>query len=229
MRLLLNGCEYSGTTTLAEALDRWGMDVMGLGMSIHDHFKLPDSKPHGDPLTDEEIRQFAALSPRMTEVIQRHNIYYHTPKEVPSKAGNGIIIGLHIDDAVYGPLYWDYGKKGMIGERAIISMHIEHDLMKFTPETVLVHVGADPDVIARRMEESTHPYPVVKERDIEHVLERFDEENWNSLLGNRIALDTSKATVAETVEEFAEKIVPYLTESDRAAMLLHQSKRAPSA
>jgi hypothetical protein len=159
----------------------------------------------------------------MTEVIQRHNIYYHTPKEVPSKAGNVIFIGLHIDDAVYAPLYWGYGGKGIIGERAIISMHIEHAIMKFTPETVLVHLKADPEVIAERMKSDTHPYPVVQEKDIEHVLSRFEEENWHSLLGNRITLDTSRSTVQETVAEFAEKIVPHLTESDRSRMLLHRS------
>lgn len=222
MKLILNGCEYAGTTTLAEALNRWSMDVMGAGLSIHDHFKLPDSKPHGIPLTDEEIRQFQAISPRLTEVIQRHNIYYHMPKEVPKKKKNGIIIGLHIDDAVYAPLYWGYGKAGMIGERAIISTHIEHAIMKYTPETVLVQVKADPAVIAERMKRDPHPYQVVQEKDIEHVLHRFEEENWHSILGGRITLDTSRSTVQETVEEFAKKITPSLTDSDRLQMLTHR-------
>ena len=82
MRLILIGCEYSGTTTLAHAINEWTKETMDKEFTlIHDHFKLPDTKPHGPELTDEEIAQFDALSPRLTEVIMRHNLYYHTPAE----------------------------------------------------------------------------------------------------------------------------------------------------
>ena len=113
----------------------------------------------------------------------------------------------------------------MIGDRHVIGRHIEHSIMEYAPETVLVHVKADADVIVRRMKEAPHAHPVVQEKDVEMILERFADENWNSLLGNRIVLDTSKASVEETVEEFAEKITPFLTEWDMQRMLLHQLKR----
>ena len=72
MRLILIGCEYAGTTTLANAINEWTQKTLGKEFSlIHDHFKLPDSKPHGPALTDAEVAQFQALSPRMTEVVQR--------------------------------------------------------------------------------------------------------------------------------------------------------------
>ena len=156
MRLLLVGCEYSGTTTLADAIMAWAMDEMDIDFRhFHDHFKIPDTKPHGGPLTDEEIARFAALSPRMTEAIQRHDLYYHTPREGPS--GDGLFIGLHIDEKIYGPLYWGYGLKGELGDRDGVARSIERSIMKWAPETVPVHVKASPEVIARRMREApTH-------------------------------------------------------------------------
>ena len=88
MRLILIGCEYSGTTTLAHAINEWTKETMDKEFTlIHDHFKLPDTKPHGPELTEEEIAQFDALSPRLTEVIMRHNLYYHTPAESASGRG----------------------------------------------------------------------------------------------------------------------------------------------
>ena len=46
MILLMMGCEYVGTTTLAVAISKWiheyvGGTVFG-GLSFHDHFKLVD-------------------------------------------------------------------------------------------------------------------------------------------------------------------------------------------
>ena len=221
MRLLLAGCEYAGTTTLANAIDEWAQSEMGSGFRlIHDHFKLPDTQPHGPALTDEEIAQFQALSPRMVEVIQRHDLYYHTPAE-SGKSGNTLIIGLHFDEAVYGPLYYDYGHKGVMGDRQVIGRHLELRFMKHAPDTVLVHVKASPEVIRRRMKESPHKHPLVQEKDVEHVLERFEEEDFNPLLTG-FALDTSTATVEESIAEFAESIQPRLTLEDRLAMWTHR-------
>ena len=224
MKLLLMGCEYSGTTTLAYGIKDWALETLGIDVRIvHDHFKIPDTAPHGEPLSDEDIESYRALTPRMMEVIQRHNIYYHTPGE--GSSGDGITVGLHFDDMVYGPLYWGYGKKGMIGDRAVIAKHIEHSIMKWAPETSLVHVKTSPEVIANRMKSDPHPFPVVQEKDIEHVLERFEEEAFAPLLGGRITLDTSTATVEESLAEFAEKVQPLLTESDRSRMLMRQGSR----
>ena len=232
MKLLLVGCEYSGTTTLALAINDWAQKELGSGFRlIHDHFKLPDTQyrhqanetlPHGSELTEEEILNWQALSPRMLEVIQRHNLYYHSPSESSSKGGNQMIIGLHIDDAVYGPLYYNYGHPGVAGDRTVIGKHIELNFMKFAPDTVMLHVKASPDVIRRRMNESPHKYPVVQEKDVEHVLHRFDEEVFNSLL-KTIQLDTSTNTVEEVVEEFADKIQPLLSLEDRIAMWTHRN------
>ena len=76
MRLILVGCEYSGTTTLAEAISEWAKEVMGGGFGFHDHWKIPHvSHPPG--LTAEEQEQFMALSPNLKEMFQRYHIEYH--------------------------------------------------------------------------------------------------------------------------------------------------------
>ncbi len=224
MRLILIGCEYSGTTTLANAINEWTKETMGKEFTlIHDHFKLPDTKPHGPELTETEIAQFAALSPRMTEVIQRHNLYYHTPAE--SSSGEDFLgIGIHIDEAIYGPLYYGYGGPGDMGDRQMIAKNLEHRILKFAPETVLILVKASPEVIAKRMKENPHKYPLVPEKDIADVLQRFEEAHQNSLIRVKITLDTSTATGDETVADFAEKIQPYLTESELMRLLLSQGK-----
>ena len=222
MQLILVGCEYTGTTTLAKAIHEWAEVNMGKGFRlIHDHFKQPDTAPHGPALTDEELQRFQALSPRLREVIQRHNLYYHTPQESSSDLTT-LYIGLHIDEAIYGPLYYGYGGPGLIGDRSVISQHIEHRIMKHTPETVLVLIKASPDVITRRMREAPHKHQVIREEDIERVLTRFEEEHWRSLIARKITLDTSTMTITETVAEFANKIQPHLTQVDLARLLLNR-------
>ena len=43
MYLILTGCEYAGTTTLAHAINEWMQASMGAEFKlIHDHFKLPE-------------------------------------------------------------------------------------------------------------------------------------------------------------------------------------------
>ncbi len=47
MRVILVGCEYVGTTTLAHAIDDWLETNMGVRFSlIHDHWKIPHTSGH---------------------------------------------------------------------------------------------------------------------------------------------------------------------------------------
>lgn len=218
MRLILIGCEYSGTTTLAHAINEWTKETMDKEFTlIHDHFKLPDTKPHGPELTEEEIAQFDALSPRLTEVIMRHNLYYHTPAQ--SASGEDFLgIGVHIEEGIYGQLYYGYGAPGGLGDRETIAQSLEKRILNFAPETVLVLVKASPEIIAKRMKENPHKYSVVPEGDIPDVLQKFEEAHQNSSIRNKITLDTSTATVDETIADFAEKIRPYLSESERTSL-----------
>ena len=214
MRLFLIGCEYSGTTTLAHAINEWTKETMDKEFTlIHDHFKLPDTKPHGPELTEEEIAQFDALSPRLTEVIMRHNLYYHTPAK-PSSGEDFLGIGIHIEEGIYGPLYYGYGGPGELGDRQTIAKSLEQRILNYAPETVLILVKASPEVIAKRMKENPHKYPVVPEQDIPDVLQQFEDAHQNSSIRFKITLDTSTATIDETVAEFVEKIRPHLTEAE---------------
>ena len=83
MKILLVGCEYSGTTTLAKAIFKWGEEQMGAEFGLfHDHWKIPNTSGHtledeASRLTDEEQEQVQALSPKIKEMVQRHSLYYH--------------------------------------------------------------------------------------------------------------------------------------------------------
>ena len=212
MKLILAGCEYAGTTTLANAINDWTEQVMGNRIrNIHDHFKIPQTIGHSDPdyANEEEQRQYLALSPKIMETAQRHNLYYHSPSESSSNEDR-LVIGHHIDEAVYAPLYFGYGRTGENGDREVIAWQIEHKIKKFEPELVLILVKASPEVIARRMKEGAHPNAVVQEKDIELVLRRFQEEFGRSWVRNKFELDTSTATVDETITEFEAKMEPHV-------------------
>ena len=83
MKLLLIGCEYAGTTTLAKGILRWGEAEMGAYFGlIHDHWKVPHVTGHWPIDTDafptaEERRDLVDLSPKFKEQMQRHSLYYH--------------------------------------------------------------------------------------------------------------------------------------------------------
>ena len=135
-----------------------------------------------------------------------------------------MVIGMHIDDAIYGPRYFGYGGPGEQFDRRDVSRKIEHLIVSFEPETVLVLVKASPDVIARRMKEDPHRNGVVREGDVEYILRRFEEECQASQIANKMTLDTSESTVESTVAESVEKMEPYFTVADRLRMV---SRRLP--
>ena len=136
------------------------------------------------------------------------------------------LVGFHIEEAVYAPLYYGYGGKGQYAERTTLARAVEKTIMEKAPDTVLILLNASAEVIAKRMRENLHPRPVVLEQDIAHVLQRFDEEYQNSLIRRKFVLDTTTTTVAETLQQFATQIEPYLTDTDRLRMLAHKALQA---
>jgi hypothetical protein len=222
MRLIITGCEYSGTSTLAKNVAGWIEETLGppipQGMPpFHEHFALPDIG-HGD-LTEEEYVQVNALSPKLKAMIQNHQIMYHLNDAFYTDHDN-IMVGFHIEDAVYGPLYYDYGHDG---SRSTIGRNIENHIMEVARDTVLVLLKASPEAIAKRLKESPHPRGVLKEQDIEYVLARFDEEFAASTLRYRLTYDTTDMTPDETLAQFAKDIGPHLSESDRSRLLAHKA------
>ena len=96
MRLIIAGCEYSGTTTLANAIGEWAEQTLGGRPGIHDHFKGPPEKG----LTAEEEAQFEALGPRPHEMFQRYQIEYHLQPGFFAYPDH-VLVGMHLEDAVY--------------------------------------------------------------------------------------------------------------------------------
>jgi hypothetical protein len=230
VRLIIVGCEYSGTTTLAKGICRWASGVMGGRFSFHDHWKMPEIAcyPEGDKqpvLTDEDKKEILALSPKLKEMLQRQSLNMHMPAH--GEATDFIMVGFHLDDAVYGPLYFNYGGEDepQGGPRTRYARFIEAQLLKLAPDVTLVSVKASPEVVARRVRESPHADGVLREADIEHVLRRFEEETGASLIKRRLTLDTSEATPEETLARFVRDIEALLTESDRLRMLAHRALR----
>ncbi len=223
MRLVIAGCEYSGTTTLTFAIDDWMSQTIGARFPlIHDHWKLPHTSGHPQPdMTEDERRQVLALSPELKEMTQRHSLYYH----IQANSWEGpdwMSIGLHIDDSVYGPMHYGYGGDGKPHDRKVVSQQVESSILRFAPDIVLVHVKASANVIARRMSENPHPHSPLEVENIPEVLERYEQAHARSLFRHKIALDTSESSVEESVAEFAKKIEPYLTDTDRSRILTHR-------
>jgi thymidylate kinase len=218
MRLFFIGCEYAGTTTLANAVYQWGKEKLGIEFGgVHDHWKIPHMIGHPPDLSPEEQEQVLALTPKILEAFQRHNLYYHTPTKPDD--GDFIIVGYYIEDTIYSQLYYNYGGEQQAGDRIIHSKNIERQVLTYTPQIVLIHVTATPEVIAKRMKENPHPHSLVPPEDIELVLRRFDEEYKRSGIPRKFTIDTSNATVEESLAEFVRKIEPYLTNTDRLRML----------
>ena len=223
MRLIISGCEYSGTTTLMNAISGWAKRVMGEDIGLHDHWKLPHvSHPPG--LTDEEQQQFLALSPNIKEMFQRYHMEYHLQPSFYERPHHNLV-GMHIDEAVYAPLYYGYGGKGQYADREVMARHVEERMMRVAPETVHVLVRASSEVIASRMGRSPHQNAVLQHKAIEYVLRRFDEEHQRSLIRNKLSIDTNSASVDDSLSEFVAKVEPFLTDGDRTRVLVHSARQ----
>ena len=222
MQLIITGCEYSGTTTLTKAICRWIEQAMGEEVSSHDHFKWPPIE-EGKDFSTEEIEQLMALSPKLQETYQRYVIEYHLNPAFFAYP-HFVVVGMHIDEAVYAPLYYGYGGKDEYADRAVEARKTEDRILELAPHSVQVLVKASPGVISKRMNESPHEHGLVPESDIEHVLQRFEEEHERSHIRNKIAIDTSTATVEQSLKEFVQKIEEFLTDADRLRILVQKAR-----
>ncbi|NQW19375.1 MAG: hypothetical protein HQ477_01440 [Chloroflexi bacterium] len=225
MRVILVGCEYVGTTTLAHTIDDWLEANMGVRFSlIHDHWKIPHTSGHPDDSTPEEQAWLLAASPKFKEMHQRHSLYYHVQANSFIGHDDGMLIGGAIEDGVYGPMYFGYGGKDHRLNREIVQHQWERTILHFTSETVLVHVTADSNVIAERLHGDPHDNMVISEADIDKVKTRFaDLVEW-SILGKKIALDNS-GSIEDTLAQFVSKIEPFLTNVDKSRMKAHKSEQ----
>ena len=224
MRAILIGCEYVGKTTLAAEVSKWLEQNMGHAQfgryAWHDHFVLPFTEGEGSEV-EKEAEQVLAMHPRLLEKYSRYMIHYHLNHSF-FLDNHLLLINWYYGDAVYAPLYYGYGGPDEYADRQLMARSHDADVMSLAPDTVLVLVKATPEVIRQRMAEQPHPRCILKDQDVEFVLQRFEEEYQRSGIRRRFALDTSDATVEETRQEFLRQMEPHFTERDRLAVLSHQ-------
>jgi hypothetical protein len=220
MRVILVGCEYVGTTTLAHAIDDWLEANMGVRFSlIHDHWKIPHTSGHPDDSTPEEQEWLLAASPKFKEMHQRHSLYYHAQYR-GIDPDDSMLIGGAIEDGVYGPMYFGYGGPDHRLDRETVQHQWEETLLYTTDAIVLVHVTADDNVIKQRMQDDPHENMVISEGDIGKVKNRFAELVEWSVLTKKIQVDNS-GSMEDTMAEFVSKMEPYFTDIDRSRMKTH--------
>ena len=237
MNIILIGCEFAGKTTLADGIVEWCERNLGSSSHFHDHFTIPSSE-----LTGQASEEYKAAHPQIKEMLQRFMISYHVSDSFYGNPDHNLM-GAHIEEAVYAPLYYGYGGKDSgapsrspEGQRTELARHYEEEILERAPEAVLVLVEASPGVIKDRMGANTFqetetaaaqrrskPFGeptrgVVREEDVELVLDRFREEFAASMLRNKMVLDTTSATPEETLAEFVEKMRPFFTGADRQRM-----------
>ena len=119
---------------------------------------------------------------------------------------------------IHAPLYFGYGGEGEYADRRLVSRSYEKQILERAPDTVLVLVKASAEVIGERMSDWPHHNGALQREDIDSVLARFEEEYDASSLHHKIVIDTSSATVEESMAELAEKLTPLLSEGDRNRM-----------
>ena len=204
---------------------KWAKRHMGGIRHFHDHFTIPSSE-----LTPETAAYRAAY-PQVKEMLQRYMLSYHISPEMYAEQQDANLMGHAIEEAVYAPLYYGYGEKdgqapfrSPEGQCTQMGRGMEERILERAPDTVLVLLKADPEVIRQRMRNNPDPTEgeptrgVVQDEGAEYVLARFEEEFEQSLIRNKIILDTTAATAEETLTEFLEKHEPYLTQSDLRRM-----------
>ena len=223
MNLILIGGEYSGTTTLANKLREWGKKTFGGDHGWHDHWKIPHLA-HGE-LTEEELQQILNLSPNLKEQYQRYLMEYHLQPSFYSDPDFNLV-GFCYDEVVYGPLYYGYGDQGAYSGRAVHVRRIEKTISVMAPETVLILLKCSPEVIRERMKKDPHKHGLLKDKDVEHVLNSFEQQFDSSILRRKMTLDSTSTSPDKLIEEFEEKFMEaFLTDIDRQRLIVRSMKK----
>jgi len=215
MNLIIVGCEYTGKTTLGENIVKWTDSNVGIGRGFHDHFTIPNLE------LGEKAADYLLNGPvQLKEMYQRFMIAHHLSRKF-FEGPDQCMIGYHIEEAVYAPLYYGYGgiesgapKRSLLGQRSKMAREVEKELLKVAKNPVLVLMTSTAETIYERMSSDRHERETIKKRDVPHLLERFDDEFQNSLLPRKFILDTTNATPEKTFGEFMTKYKPYVTEDD---------------
>lgn len=213
MRSIFAGIEYAGKSTLATMLGEY---YRHRRVPIHtdDHFTIPDAS-----LSPASRALMIDLPDDVKERGQRMQIHYHV--EIIKKYACPLIVGWHLEEAVYTRFYGDdpasfyYPNFHHGFQRLYESLVLEAHL----PDVVLFHVTASDEEIARRMQDSPHEYPVVRPEHIAEVKAHFEAEIAASLFTHQnrtVVLDTTGKTPAESFDELLLASEPLVTMGELA-------------
>jgi hypothetical protein len=129
------------------------------------------------------------------------------------------MVGFHLDEAVYAPLYYGYGGPGEYADREMNARRTDTEIVEIAPDTALVLLKASPDALRERMKADPHENTLVKEKDIEKVLDMFEQQYGRSFIRIKFEIDNTDKTVDETLVAFVSQIQPHLLERDRLRIL----------
>ena len=131
MKVILVGCEFTGKTTLANEIVEWSETNLGSSSHFHDHFTIPSTE-----LGDKAAEEYRLANPQIKEMFQRFMILYHISDDFYSNADHNLM-GLHIEEAVYAPLYYGYGgensgapSRSPAGQRTEMARHTEKQILE---------------------------------------------------------------------------------------------------
>lgn len=235
------GCEYAGKHTLGIEIDRWWCAQTGREFlapphfAFHDHYVLPHvvhamGHEHHKELSEQQI---LTLNPHLLEHYQRYQIFNKLTRGYTSMR-DLFIMDWYYGDAVYAPLYYGYGKPGMYADRQSMARSLDSEVHELMPDMVPVLVKADPDVIRERMRNvGETPFPgrhagtYFKGEDAELVLGRFQEEFDRSGFPDRFEIDTTSATVEESLAAFVRQMRPFITHDDYQRVLGSRALEIP--
>ncbi len=201
MRIIAIGCEYTGKTTLFDALMQWGRD-RGIVHHLDDHFSIPDCQMLK---TEGDQRIMLGLPEAIKERYQRFQLAYHV--RLINKYEHILLGGFHIEEYIYGPRYY-YPAVGRLSETP---RAWEAEMPK---DTILVHLKARADVIERRMEEDRHTYHIVPREDVREILDEFQSEYAACWIMRKFEIDTSDMRPHDLLQAFLDGSVPYLNDRD---------------
>ena len=203
MRVIAVGCEYSGVTSLLNGLRDWGAK-RGLHFHLDDHFSIPD-RYHLGP---EEQQVMANLPPVLKERFQRMQLVYHI--RVANRHEHCLLGGFHIEEGIYGPLYY-YPDLASEDKR-------QYEV-EMPADAILVHLTARPEVIGARMSSDRHDFNLIREADVDDLLERFKREYAASWLNHKIEIDTSELTPRQLLDTYLERVKPHLNTRDMLSVI----------
>ena len=231
MRLILAGIEYAGKHTLAVEISKWWAEQTGGAeppyLAFHDHFTIPHVVHFGEAHVDHRnlsAKQMLTLNPGLMEQYQRWQILGKLSAGYVAMA-DLFIIDWYYSDAVYAPLYYGYGGPGQYADRRRMARSMDAQVNELLPGMVLVLMKASPESIRRRVQEGESPFPsrhvdtLFQEKDTEVVLGRFEEEYERSLIPRKFVLDTTDASIEESMAEFKRQMKTHITSEDRLRFL----------